>query len=444
MLLKKRLHPPDSKETTQGLPIIQILHKPQEAVFPLLQHTGAKCKPCVSVGDKVKVGTLIADSDAYVSSPIHSSVSGEVLAIEPRPHPVLGKYESIVIGSDSGDTQEESIKDRENVQSLSQDEIVKIIRSSGIVGLGGAAFPAHVKLSPPKDKKIDTFIVNGAECEPFLTADHRLMLEYAKEIILGTELAMKVLGVSRAIVAIEENKPDAIGLFRKLVDPVRNEKISNGVDQKEIKVVSLKSFYPQGAEKQLINVVLNRQVPPGGLPFDVGVVVNNVATCFAIYEAVYKNKPLYERVLTLSGPLVRNPGNYRVKLGMSLKDVIDASGGMHKEPTKVIVGGPMMGIAQYTLDVPVIKGTSGILFFGKEEIETALSFPCIRCGRCLQTCPMGLNPSAIVRAIEKGRFDLAEEFHVLDCFECGSCSYVCPGNRNVVALVKLAKQKLKK
>ncbi len=430
-MLKRVLHPPDFKESTQGLPIKEI-PMPNEVILPLSQHTGAPARAKVSVGDKVRAGTLVAGADVYVSAPVHSSISGEVAAIEARPHPLFGQYQAIVIKSDGRGLLDSAIKDREDVDSLSADGLKKIIRSCGIVGLGGAAFPTHVKLSPPKEKPLDTFIVNGAECEPYLTADHRLMLEKANEIIAGMKVAMKALGVSQGIVAIEENKPDAIGLFKKLTDG------------QKIKLAVLKSFYPQGAEKQMIKAILNREVPPGGLPFDVGLVVNNVATCFAVYEAVYKNKPLYERIISVSGSIIRNPGNLRVRIGSKVKDIIDACGGLTEEPAKVILGGPMMGIAQYALDVPVIKGTSGIIVFSRKEVRPFASQPCIRCGKCLQVCPMGLNPSAIAQAIEKGRFDLAQEEHVLDCIECGICSYVCPGNRNIVALVKLAKEKLKK
>ncbi|MBL7085376.1 MAG: electron transport complex subunit RsxC [Candidatus Omnitrophica bacterium] len=430
-MLKRKLYPSDFKESTRGL-CIKEMPAPSEVVLPLLQHTGAAAEPKVSVRNKVKAGTLVAAAGDYLSAAIHSSVSGDIKSIETRPHPLLGQYKAIVIESDGRDCLDSAIKDREDVASLSADKIWKIVRNSGVVGLGGAAFPTHVKLRPPEDKSIDTFILNGAECEPYLTADHRLMLEKPDEIISGMLIAMKALGVTLGFVAIEENKPDAISLFKRLCFG------------KEIKVVPLKSFYPQGAEKQLIKAILGREVPPGGLPFDVGVVVNNVATCFAIYEAVYKNKPLYERVITVSGKIVRNPGNLKVKIGTKLKDVIEFCGGLTEEPGKIIFGGPMMGIAQCTPDVPLIKGTSGVIVFTKKEAKVRISQACIRCARCIQVCPLGLNPSQICQAIEKERFDLAEEYHVLDCIECGICSYVCPGNRDIVALVKLAKQKLKK
>ncbi|MBU3933565.1 MAG: electron transport complex subunit RsxC [Candidatus Omnitrophica bacterium] len=430
-MLKARLSPPDFKEASRGLPI-KAMGAPAEVVLPLLQHTGFPCEAKVSVKDKVKAGTLVAQSKEYLSSPIHSSVSGEVKAIEVRAHPLLGQYRAVVIESDGRDERDCAIKDRENPASLSADEIRKVVRDCGVVGLGGAAFPAYIKLGPPEEKPIDTFILNGAECEPYLTSDQRLMLEKPGQIIAGMKIAMKALGVSCAFVAIEENKPDAINLFKKST--------GGGL----IKVVPLKSFYPQGAERQLIKTILKREVPAGGLPYDVGVVVNNVATCFAIYEAVYKNKPLYERVITVTGGIVKNPGNLLVRLGTKVKDAIEFCGGLTDKPAKVILGGPMMGIAQYTFDVPIIKGTTGVIVFGKKEAAMPVPRPCIRCSKCIQVCPMGLIPSAIAQAIEKGRFDLAREYNVSDCIECGICSYACPGNRDIVGLVKLAKQRLEK
>ncbi|MFC1699532.1 electron transport complex subunit RsxC [Candidatus Omnitrophota bacterium] len=429
-MFKRRLAPRHYKQATQGA-AIEEMPPAAEVVLPLLQHTGAVLEAKVCVGEQVRTGQLIADSQAYLSSPLHASVSGHIKAIEARAHPVLGQHQAIVITSDAQDSKDRAITDRDNVDTLTAPEIRNIVRSCGVVGLGGAAFPTHVKLTPPKNKPIDAFILNGAECEPFLTADHRLMLEKPYEILAGMKVTMRALGVTRGFVAIEDNKPEAIKLFEKLVDGT------------EIKVAALESFYPQGAEKQMIKAILGREVPSGKLPFDVGVVVNNVATCFAIYEAIYQNKPLYERVITVSGKIVQRPANVKVRLGTSAREIIEFCGGLSDEPAKVIFGGPMMGIAQYTLDVPIIKGTSGILVFDQKESKENPAHPCIRCAKCLQACPMGLDPSRLAQAIEKGRFDLAREYHVLDCIECGICSYACPGNRNIVALVKLAKQRLK-
>lgn len=427
---KGRLHPPDLKEATQGLSI-KKMPPPQEAVLPLLQHTGAACEPKVAVKDKVKAGTLIAEAKDYVSAPIHASISGEVKSIETRPHPVLGQYKAIILASDGQDTREESIKERQGVEALSADEIRKIIRDSGIVGLGGAAFPTQVKLTPPKGKTIDTFILNGAECEPYLTADHRLMVERPKEILAGMKIAMKVLDVSNGFVAIEENKPDALKIFQSLVDG------------KNIKVIRLKSFYPQGGEKQLIKTTLRRQVPSRGLPFDVGVVVNNVATSLAIYEAVYQNKPLYERALTVSGKMLRQPGNLLVRIGTKVSDIIEFCGGLSEEPAKFIFGGPMMGLAQYTFDVPVIKSTSGIIFLDKRQAREYEEQPCIRCGACVRACPMGLMPCLLNMAADKQLWTEAKDYRAMDCVECALCNYVCPAKRRLTHSVRRAKLEIK-
>ncbi len=428
--LKQKLSPAHLKHFTATSPI-KVMPAAPEMVFALFQHAGKPALPAVAVGARVKVGTPIARPDGFISSAVHSSVSGEVKAIENRPHPALGESPAIVITSDGQDTPDDNIQPRQDIDNLSSAQIIEIVQKSGIVGLGGAGFPTHVKLSPPKDKPVDTLILNGAECEPYLTADHRLMVEQANQIFSGMKIAMKALKATKAVIAIEENKPDAIAIFKKLADG------------KNIRLISIKSFYPQGAEKQLIQAALQREVPSGCLPFDVGVVVQNVATCFAIYQAVYQGKPLYERVVTVTGTILKNPANLLIKLGTSLRSVIDFCGGATEEIAKVIIGGPMMGIAQCSLDVAVIKGTSGIIVFSKKQAAARLRQPCIRCGQCLRVCPMGLNPSAIARAIEMNRLDLAQEYYVLDCVECGICSYTCPGNSDIVGLVKLAKQKLK-
>ena len=427
---RKAYSPPHYKKYTQDIPIVKM-PAPSEVILPLLQHAGAPGEPIVLVKDKVKVGQLVASAEKFISASIHSSVSGEIKAIEKRPHPVLGTYNALVIANDGHDTFDDAIVPRENIDALSADEVRKIVRSCGVVGLGGAGFPTHVKLAPPKEKPIDSFILNGAECEPFLTADHRLMLEKTQEILSGMRLAMKTLAVEKGFIAIEDNKPDAIAAFNKLIDG------------EKIKIVALASFYPQGEEKQMIKTVLNREVPSGGLPFDVGVVMQNVATALAIHEAVSQNKPLYERVLTVSGALIKNPANLLVRIGTKVKDIIEYCGGFIEPPAKIVVGGPMMGIAQYTQDVPVIKGTSGILAFSRNEVKREVTHPCIRCSKCLKVCPMGLNPTSIARAIERGNYELAQEYNVMDCVECGACSYICPGNSNIVGLIKLAKQKIR-
>lgn len=427
---KQRLSPPDFKELTQDLAIRQM-SPPQEVVLPLLQHTGAAAEPRMAPGDKVKVGTTIAEACGYVSVPVHASVSGEVLGLEVRPHPVLGEAPAIVLKSDGLDSPEGRPQAPGSPASLSGEEILEMIRSAGIVGLGGAAFPTHVKLKPPKEKHIDAFILNGAECEPYITADHRLLLERGREILAGMEIAMRVLKVSAGYVAIEANKPDAIALFKKLVSGSK------------IRVVTLASFYPQGAEKQLIRTVFGREVPAGGLPFDVGVVVNNAATCLAIYEAVDKNKPLYERVITVTGAIVRHPANLRVRLGTKVKDILEFCGGLSEEPAKIILGGPMMGLAQYTTQVPVIKSTTGILVLNQEQARIPEEEACIRCGACVRACPLNLVPCLINLAAEKGLWKEAQAAGALDCFECGLCAYLCPANRRIIQAVKKAKHNLK-
>lgn len=429
-MFKKRLFPGHFKAGTEKRPICR-LSVPAEAVLPLLQHVGKPALPRVLPGDKVQTGTLVAQADGAVSAAVHSSVSGRVKAIEKQPHPVWGESKAIVIETEGEEQFAYPAAGEKDISRFSPAEIKEAVRSCGIVGLGGAAFPTHIKLSPPQGKIIDTFILNGAECEPFLTADHRLMLEKSAEIIRGMRLVMRALGAQNGYAAVEKNKPDAIAALRKLVDG------------RDIKVMEIESFYPQGAEKQLIKTILRREVPPGGLPYDVGVVVHNAGTCLAVYEAVCYNKPLYEKVITVTGRIVRRPGNYQVRIGTRVREIIASCGGLSAEPAKVILGGPMMGLAQWTLDVPVIKGTSAVLVFGEKEVKEHAAEPCIRCGRCLQVCPMRLNPSVIAQAAAKDRFDLAREYNVADCVECGICAYVCPGRRDIVELIKLAKQKLK-
>ena len=337
-----------------------------------------------------------------------------------------------------------------DIQALSKEEILTLIKEAGIVGLGGAAFPAFVKLSPPLGKKIGTLIINGAECEPFLTCDHRLMLEKSKEIILGAHLMAKVLGVQDIIIGIEENKTDAIesmqsALFR-VKGEAQNHSLRSGTGHgREVKVMSLKTRYPQGGEKQLVNTLLNREVPSGGLPLDIGVVVNNVQTVFAVYEAVYLRKPLYERVITVSGSFSNTAKNILVRIGTPIKDILDYSG---LDPSasiyKVLMGGPMTGVAQHDLNAPVIKGTSGLLILGNKFRLKDEELNCIRCSRCIEACPAGLMPCMIGLGVKKEKFDIAGSYDPFDCIECGSCSFVCPSNIPLVQLIKLAKVKIKR
>lgn len=419
------IHPPEFKSLTAGIPITEA-PAPKIAIIPLSQHTGAPAKPVVKVGDAVKVGTKIGEAQGFISANIHATISGVVKKIDLYSHPVLGEAQAVFIESDGKDEWETHTEER-NYKDLSTDELIAIVREAGIVGLGGAAFPTSVKLSPPKGKTIDTVILNGAECEPYLTADHRLMLERAAEIIEGGRIILKILGARKGYIAIEENKPDAISKMSKF---------------KDFELCVMRTKYPQGAEKQLIKAITGREVPSGGLPFDVGAYVQNVGTAFAIYEAVKFGKPLVARVVTVTGA-VKKPKNLRVRIGTIFHDLIESCGGS-LNAAKIIMGGPMMGIAQPTDEVPVIKGTSGILVQSEQEVETAVEAPCIRCGRCVKICPMNLVPVQIADYVERKRFNEAKELGVLDCIECGSCAYVCPARRTLVHLFKYAKEELRK
>src|SRR3989338_4408676 len=407
------VHPPENKDRTSCRPIKKA-KIPKKVVIPMSQHTGAPCEPVVAVGDDVKAGYLIGKANAFISSPIHASISGKVKRIASLPHPALSRALSIVIENE-GAPEEEHISARgdEEIASLSKEALLDIVKGSGLVGLGGAAFPTHVKLSPPKGKPIDTIILNGAECEPYLTCDERLMIERPEDILKGLALIAKILGVNSACIAIEDNKPHAVAVMRKALPPA-------------IKIVVLKTKYPQGAEKQLIKRVLDRTVPAGGLPMDVGCVVQNVGTALAVYEAVYLGSPLIERALTITGACVREPVNLRVRIGTLLSDLVEEFGGFIKDPAKIVFGGPMMGIAQYTMDVPVVKGTSGVLFLPKEEAATPEEGVCIRCSRCIRACPAIIMPTTIANLVKKSRFAEAKEFGIAQCIECGACAYECP------------------
>ncbi|MGQ9615486.1 MAG: electron transport complex subunit RsxC [Spirochaetota bacterium] len=429
---RRGVHPQENKEWTRNVPI-EVMPAPKRVVIPLQQHTGAICEPLVAAGDQVKAGQKIGESKSLISAPVHASITGKVIACEPHPHPVLpNPVNSIIIERGEGE-EEANWASIQSWKGLTPDEIKARIREAGIVGLGGAAFPTHVKLSPPPQKKIDTFILNGSECEPYLTTDHRLMLENPDEILEGVRIILHALGMRRAFIGIELNKLDAIRVM---------EERCKSQDTFQMEVVPLKVKYPQGAEKQLIKAILDREVPRGGLPFDVGVVVQNVGTAFAVYEAVVKGKPLIERVITVSGNGINEKKNLKVKIGTLFSDVIEYCGGFRlKENIKLVMGGPMMGIAQYTAEVPVIKGTSGILVL--EDFDEK-ERPCIKCGRCVDVCPMYLMPYRIAELIQKENFTMSDNYGVRDCIECGCCAYVCPARIPHVHLVKYAKVTLAK
>lgn len=424
------IHPPHFKEQTEKSPI-QEAFLPEEVIIPLHQHIGAPCEPTVKVGDMVKVGQKIGDTKAFVSAPIHSSVSGIVTKITKHNTPTGAKVKSVVIKSDGKQEISEEVQAKGDLESLEKDEILKIVREAGLTGMGGAGFPTHVKLSPPEDKKIDIVIINGAECEPYLTSDHRMMLEHSEKVVLGTKAVMKALGVTRGVIGIEKNKPDAIKVMK---EAVKNEK--------NLEVAELQTKYPQGGEKSLIYAVTKREVPSGGLPMDVGAVVQNIGTVSALADAITTGMPVVERVVTITGSAVKEPKNLLVKIGTKFEDVIDQCGGYTEDLGKLINGGPMMGISQYTDQVPVIKGTSGILILNNEDAQKPEPSNCIRCGKCVDICPSGLQPLMISKNSLLRRFEEAEAYNAMDCIECGSCSFICPSKRPLVDAIRVAKQEI--
>ncbi|NQT46563.1 MAG: electron transport complex subunit RsxC [Candidatus Omnitrophica bacterium] len=439
MLLKSfkgGVHPRYFKDLTSGKSIRKI-DPPDRFIIPLIQHTGGPCAPLVGVGDLVKKGQLIGKSDKYISSCVHASTSGKVVLIDKAPHPILGKAQAITIEADGRD---EGVKDFSKVRDMgeiSPDEIRRKIEEAGIVGLGGAAFPTHVKMTIPENKKVDTIILNGAECEPYLTCDGRLMVERPKDILEGLGLMARAIGVDRAIIAIEDNKPEAIASIEKALQNTQYK-------IRDTKVVTLATKYPQGGEKQLIAASLGREVPPCGLPFDVGVVVSNAGTALAVYEAISKDKPLFERVVTVSGDCIKEPSNLLVRIGTPIKALIDACGGFKKRPKRLIMGGPMMGVAQTSTEVPVIKGTSGILALSGEFTGGREEGPCIRCARCVDVCPMRLLPTDIVRLARKARYEDAKGLNISDCMECGACTHECPARIPLVQWIRLGKMNIPK
>ena len=431
LTFKGGVHIPGFKRLTNRKSIIKA-DEPRFVYIPLLQHVGTPCEAIVKVGDHVKVGQKIGQSKAFVSAPVHSSVSGVVKSISLLLSPTGIKTHFVIIESDGLNELHESIKPKGNLEDLSSKEIVDIIKEAGITGMGGAGFPTHVKLSPPPEKKIDTFILNGAECEPFLTPDHRMMIEMFEKIIFGTKALMKALNVESGFIAIEKNKIDTVKAFKSVLKDTDN-----------IRLVTLKTKYPQGDEKRIINAITGRKVPSGGLPLDVGCVVNNVSTAKAVADAIQEGKPLYERIVTVTGYGVKEPKVFLTKIGTPFQELIDQCGGYNGTPGKVMMGGPMMGISQISTKVPVIKGTGGILVLSEMEVKSEKMEACIRCGKCLEVCPVYLQPLYISAYSLKDNFDEAEKYRAMDCIECGACSYICPSKRPLTESIKQAKQEIR-
>lgn len=430
------VHPsPHKSLTSDG--VIKRIFVPKRVVLPLSQHTGSPAEPVVKAGETVKAFSEVAKATGFVSSPVHASIGGKVIKISDSPTPTSDRALSIFIESQSDVDQDFKVRQHRDPNSLSGEELISIISDAGIVGLGGAAFPTHAKLSPPKNKSIDAVILNGAECEPYLTCDQRLMIENPKEILNGLEIILKILNAKNAYIAIEDNKQSAIYAMEKAL-----KAFSFQLSAVSIKIIILRTKYPQGAEKQIIKSILNRAVPAGGLPMDVGCIVQNVQTAYAIYEAVYFGKPLAERVITLTGSCLKEPVNMRVRIGTVLKDLVDFIGGFKKEPRKIIMGGPMMGLAQYTMDVPIVKGTSGVLFLSGEEALQAEESVCIRCGKCIEVCPMQLVPTTLMYRVKKEFFSDAKELGIAGCFECGACAYECPAKIPLLDYMKYGKAKI--
>ena len=423
------VHPEPNKLTADKK--IETLALPQQAVFPLSQHIGAPAVPCVQKGDTVRVGTKIAEPGGFMSASIHSSVSGKVAKIDTIVD-ASGLRKPAIFIDVEGDEWEPSIDRSEKLvlqSTKSREEIIECIKNAGIVGMGGACFPTHVKLCPPKECTIDTLIINAVECEPYLTADHRLMLEHADEIIIGIKVILKVLGIDRAVIGVEANKPDAIELLKSKTSMVSG-----------IEVMPLQMKYPQGGEKQLIEAVTGRQVPPPpALPANVGCVVQNVGTVFAIYEAVMKNKPLISRVITVTGKSLKNPSNLMARLGTPFSQLIDECGGLPADTGKIIGGGPMMGKALISTDIPMTKGSSGLLIMNDKEARRAEVEPCIRCAKCVGACPMGLEPYLLSTLSSQHVWDRAEAEGITSCIECGSCAFTCPSHRPLLDNIRLGK-----
>jgi len=426
------VHPPELKGLTAQVPIRRMPFPP-EIVIPLRQHTGKPARAIVRPGDRVERGDKVAEADGKMSVPMHASAAGTVRDVRLWPHPDGTYAQAVVIAVDPNSPQPHRPRVIPDWRGLSGAELVEAIRQAGVVGLGGAAFPTHVKLSPPKDTPIDTLLINGAECEPYLTTDHRTMVEYPERVQLGIRIMMRALGVTRAVVGVEENKPDAIAALRATLPR-----------DLDVTVQGLRVKYPQGAEKMLIKSLLGREVPSGKLPMHVGVIVQNVASVATIAEVFETGLPLIERIVTVTGHGVRRPSNLIVPVGTKTRDLLATCGGLTPQAREIVFGGPMMGSAEADLDAPVIKGTTGVVVLTDAEVKPQKSYPCISCGHCLDACPVFLNPQLLGKLAMAERYEEMPQHQLADCMLCGSCSYTCPSNIPLSQLFALAKAALRK
>lgn len=427
---KGGIHLAGHKELTRDLPTIAA-HIPDRVYIPLSQHIGAPCAPLVVVGDSVKKGQMIGVGQGFVSAPIHASVSGTVVAIEVMEHPSGSFVPCIIIENDRKEEWAESVQPAANPATLTPEAIRQICLEAGIVGKGGATFPTHVKYAPVEGKKIETVILNGIECEPWMTADHRLMLERSERIVAGLGYILRAVCCERGIIAIEANKMDAVAVMKRAVAALPNRNIT---------VVVMKEKYPQGSEKQLIYACTGQEVPAGGLPLAIGVIVNNVGTAAALADAIELGIPMIERNVTVSGLGIRTPANYRVRIGTLFSELIAQSGGYQGEVEKILAGGPMMGKAVFTDQLPVVKGVAGILLLGKEKGEKCQEYACVRCAKCIDACPAFLEPTSLARMAKRSAWEEAEAAEVMSCLECGSCDYVCPAHIPLLQYIRRAKQ----
>ncbi len=424
------IHSDDFKHFSKDSPI-EVFPVPDRVIIPLSQHIGAPSKPLVKVGDQVKTGQKICEAGGFVSIPMHASITGKVTKIGRFPHPIGNMQQGIEI-TRTGEEEWVELVDEANFMELPAEEMKNRISEAGICGMGGAGFPTHVKLSPPPDKKIDTVIINGVECEPYLTADYRLMLERSEDILHGLRIFMKIVGATRGYIGIEANKPDAIFLYKDILAKERN-----------LDVVGLHLKYPQGAEKQLIYACTKRKVPNrGGLPMDVGIIVQNVGTAIATYEAVRYKKPLIERIITVTGRIVNNPKNLQARIGTMFNELLDYCEGTSEDIAKIISGGPMMGYAISTLNTPMAKGSSGLILFDINEAQKRNEQTCIRCCSCVDVCPMNLMPSMIVSSVKHEDWESARHAGVIDCIKCGCCAYVCPAHIKMIQWIDIGKNKI--